>query len=78
MIGKSGVYKLKVIKKSIAEDLPDYSNLALKLESEERKNLLKELIASYSYYWFFGESESKEVIEKNYKIKPNLNNKKVQ
>ena len=47
-----------------------------KITSEERKNLLKELIASYSYYWFFGESESKEEIEKNYKIEPNLNNKK--
>ncbi len=46
LIGKSGVYKLKIIKKSIAEDLPDYSNLALKLESEERKNLPSLIISA--------------------------------
>tara|TARA_X000000950_G_C13920770_1_gene663252 strand:+ start:5550 stop:7661 length:2112 start_codon:yes stop_codon:yes gene_type:complete len=46
LIGKSGIYKLKVIKKSIAEDLPDYSNLALKLESEERKNLPSLIISA--------------------------------
>ena len=63
LIGKSGVYKLKIIKKSIAEDLPDYSNLALKLESEERKNLPSLIISAlentaeikdnrFIFYWF--------------------------
>ena len=63
LIGKSGVYKLKIIKKSIAEDLPDYSNLALKLESEERKNLPSLIISALEntaeikdnrsiFYWF--------------------------
>ena len=46
LIGKSGVYKLKIIKKSIAEDLLDYSDLALKLESEERKNLPSLIISA--------------------------------
>jgi peptidyl-prolyl cis-trans isomerase D len=46
LIGNSGVYKLKVTKKSVAEDLPDYSNLALELESEERKNLPSLIISA--------------------------------
>ena len=31
LIGNSGVFKLKITKKTIAEDLPDYSNLASKV-----------------------------------------------
>ena len=46
LIGNSGVYKLKITKKSIAEDLPDYSSLALKLENEERKNLPSLIISA--------------------------------
>ncbi|MFL2611794.1 MAG: peptidylprolyl isomerase [Flavobacteriaceae bacterium] len=46
LIGNRGVYKLKITKKSIAEDLPDYSKLALKLESEERKNLPSLIISA--------------------------------
>ena len=46
LIGNSGVYKLKITKKTIAEDLPDYSSLALKLENEERKNLPSLIISA--------------------------------
>tara|TARA_A200000113_G_C8870229_1_gene356317 strand:+ start:684 stop:2738 length:2055 start_codon:yes stop_codon:yes gene_type:complete len=46
LIGNSGVYKLKVTKKSVAEDLPDYSNLALELEAEERKKLPSLIISA--------------------------------
>ena len=46
LIGNSGVYKLKITKRSIAEDLPDYSSLALKLENEERKNLPSLIISA--------------------------------
>ena len=46
LIGNSGVYKLKVTRKSVAEDLPDYSNLALELEAEERKNLPSLIISA--------------------------------
>ena len=46
LIGNSGVYKLKITKKSTAEDLPDYSSLALKLENEERKNLPSLIISA--------------------------------
>ena len=46
LIGNSGVYKLKITKKSIAEDLPDYSSLALKLENEERKDLQSLIISA--------------------------------
>ena len=45
LIGNSGVYKLK-LPKTIAEDLPDYSSLALKLENEERKNLPSLIISA--------------------------------
>ena len=46
LIGNSGVYKLKITKKTIAEDLPDYSSLALKLENEERKELQSLIISA--------------------------------
>ena len=46
LIGNRGVYKLKITKKSIAKDLSDYSKLALKLESEERKNLPSLIISA--------------------------------
>ena len=39
LIGNSGIYKLRVIKKTIADDLSDYSDLASKLQSQERENL---------------------------------------
>ena len=44
--GNSGVFKLKITKKTIADDLNDYSNLASKLESEERKNLPSLIISA--------------------------------
>ena len=46
LIGNSGVFKLKISKKSYAEDLPDYSELASKLETEERKNLSNLIISA--------------------------------
>ena len=46
LIGNRGVYKLKITKKSIAEKLPDYSKLAIRLESEERKNLPSLIISA--------------------------------
>ena len=67
LIGNSGVYKLKITKKTIAEDLPDYSSLALKLENEERKNLPSLIISALEnvaeiqdnrafFYWFINYS----------------------
>ena len=44
--GNSGVFKLKIIKKSVAEDLSDYSKLALKLQTEERENLPSLIISA--------------------------------
>ena len=46
LVGNRGVYKLKIKKKSIAEDLSDYSKLALELEIEERKNLPSLIISA--------------------------------
>ena len=46
LIGNSGVFKLKISKKSYAEDLPDYLELASKLETEERKNLSNLIISA--------------------------------
>ncbi len=46
LIGKSGVFKIKITKKSVAEDLSDYTDLALKLETEERKNLSNLIISA--------------------------------
>ena len=46
LIGNSGVFKLKISKKSNAEDLPDYSELASKMETEERKNLSNLIISA--------------------------------
>ena len=46
LIGNSGVFKLKILKKSIADGLPDYSQIALKLETEERKNLQNLIISA--------------------------------
>ena len=44
--GNSGIFKLKIKKKTVAEDLPNYSNLASKLETEERKNLPSLIISA--------------------------------
>ncbi len=46
LVGNSGVFKLKITKKSVAEDLSDYTDLALKLENEERKNLSDLIISA--------------------------------
>ncbi len=46
LIGNSGVFKIKISKKSYAEDLPDYLELASKLETEERKNLSNLIISA--------------------------------
>ena len=46
LIGNSGVFKIKIIKKTVAEDLSNYSNLALKLETEERKKLPSLIISA--------------------------------
>ncbi len=46
LIGNSGVFKLKIIKKSVADDLSDYSKLALKLETEEREKLPSLIISA--------------------------------
>ena len=46
LIGNSGIFKLKIIKKTIAEDLSDYSNLASKLQSEEREDLPSLIISA--------------------------------
>ena len=46
LVGNSGVFKLKISKKSYAEDLPDYLELASKLETEERKNLSNLIISA--------------------------------
>ena len=44
--GNSGIFKLKIKKKTVAEDLPNYLNLASKLETEERKNLPSLIISA--------------------------------
>ena len=46
LIGNSGIFMLKVTKKTIAEDLSDYSQLASKLQSEERENLPSLIISA--------------------------------
>ena len=63
MIGNSGIYKLRVIKKTIADELSNYSDLAYKLQSEERENLSSLIISALEntaqiednrsdYYWW--------------------------
>ena len=46
LIGNSGIYKLRVIKKTIADELSNYSDLAYKLQSEERENLSSLIISA--------------------------------
>ena len=46
LIGNSGIFMLKITKKTIAEDLSDYSQLASKLQSEERENLPSLIISA--------------------------------
>ena len=46
LIGNSGIFMLKVTKKTIAEDLSDYSQLASKLQSEERESLPSLIISA--------------------------------
>ncbi len=46
LIGNSGIFMLKITKKTIAEDLSDYSKLASKLQSEERENLPSLIISA--------------------------------
>ena len=46
MIGNSGIFKLRVIKKTIADDLSDYSELASKLQLQERENLSSLIISA--------------------------------
>ena len=46
LIGNSGIFKLRVIKKTIADDLSDYSELASKLQSQERENLSSLIISA--------------------------------
>ena len=45
LIGNSGIYKLRVIK-TIADELSNYSDLAYKLQSEERENLSSLIISA--------------------------------
>lgn len=46
IIGNSGVFKLRVIKKTIAEEMDDFSILASQLESQERKGLPNLIISA--------------------------------
>ena len=46
LIGNSGIFMLKITKKTIAEDLSDYSQLASKLQSEERESLPSLIISA--------------------------------
>ena len=46
LIGNSGIFKLRVIKKTIADDLSDYSELASKLQLQERENLSSLIISA--------------------------------
>ena len=46
LIGNSGVFKLKVINKSVAEELSDYSKLVSKLQTEERVKLPSLIISA--------------------------------